>query len=377
MRKTFFHYSFKILKVLFVLIFCGTLMSATFLALSAPAASAQYTPTPPPADTEEKNKSIDFTPQLTIPGSSFKRGKSMAVGTPTNGTMTSDLLVKYIKAFYQYGLGIAGILAAIVLMAGGVLWLTSAGNDTKIGQAKELIGGSITGVAILFCSWIILNTINPDLVNLKPIVTRTIKKINIVCCEFKEDNKQKADMLDEQTCLSKTSGKRYDTFYSAGTWSFYSLDVAAQKCVTPGCCVMRSNNNQIYTCFDTISSQCNIGAKTKFYNGLPCASVPPEASGPSCPENVCHKPETKDGDNCWADVSGVNNPSGWCYNKICWRDLGEAGEPCGNDGGKCTPKGGLGWQTVFSWEPTCEGSTSSHDKGGRSCGPDLFCCYQE
>jgi len=76
---------------------------------------------------------------------------------------------QYIAAIYNYGLSIAGILAAIMLMAGGVLWLVSGGDASRITQAKELIIGSVTGLIILFSSYILLIQVNPDLVKMGSI----------------------------------------------------------------------------------------------------------------------------------------------------------------------------------------------------------------
>ncbi|NCB20609.1 MAG: hypothetical protein EOM88_01625 [Clostridia bacterium] len=86
-------------------------------------------------------------------------------------------IAEYINGIYKYGFGIAGILAAIMLMAGGVIWLTSAGDASKIGQAKNLITGSVIGLLVLSTSYIILETINPELTNLKHITIKGIEKI--------------------------------------------------------------------------------------------------------------------------------------------------------------------------------------------------------
>ncbi len=121
---------------------------------------------------------LNFNPQVQIPNSPFAK-TTVPVGTynAASGTMTSDLLSNYIIAIYNYGLAIAGILATIVLMGGGVLWLVSGGDSGKINQAKELITGSVTGMLILVAAWMILNTVNPNLVNLKAIETTALTKI--------------------------------------------------------------------------------------------------------------------------------------------------------------------------------------------------------
>ena len=144
--------------------------------------------TPQAAIAASTKNPIDFQPQISIPGSIFNNTAPTSGGTydPNTKKTHSALLAQYIKAFYDYGLAIVGILAAIVLMGGGVLWLTSAGNDSKITQAKELIFGSIIGAIILFGSYIILNTINPDLLELKVISLTGIEKemfTGTVCCD--------------------------------------------------------------------------------------------------------------------------------------------------------------------------------------------------
>lgn len=122
---------------------------------------------------------INFQPQIGIPGSEFDSTGKIMVNRDTSYIAT------YVKAFYNYGLGIAGILAAIVLMGGGVIWLTSGGSESRVGQAKELIFGSITGLAILVGAWVLLNTINPDLVNFKPSSVLPIEEIanNAISCD--------------------------------------------------------------------------------------------------------------------------------------------------------------------------------------------------
>lgn len=167
----------KILKLTFILAFILQIGGAIILAGAPQAANAQLF--------KVNTTPLQFQPQVKIPSSEFEKD-TVPVGTYVAGKTTSDLLAKYIKAFYNYGLAVAGILAAIVLMAGGVLWLTSAGNDAKVTQAKELISGSVIGAVILFGSWIILNTVNPDLLKLKVIsitMLQEIKLPTVICCD--------------------------------------------------------------------------------------------------------------------------------------------------------------------------------------------------
>jgi len=132
-----------------------------------------------PAIPEKTYESLTFTPQVKIPDSAFNQG-DIKIGTYNSATkeVTSDLLAKYIKTIYDYGLKIAAILAAIVLMGGGVLWLVSSGEASRVTKARELIVGSVIGLIVLSSSWIILNTINPGLLNLAVLKTSLIRRFD-------------------------------------------------------------------------------------------------------------------------------------------------------------------------------------------------------
>jgi hypothetical protein len=151
----------KIFFIIAIICLLGSVFSLALTDAQAASASQATNMTVP----------LNFTPQIGIPDSEFQANTEMPVGQYNANTkkMSSDLLPKYIEALYKYGLAIAGILAAIVLMGGGVLWLASGGSATQITKAKELMTGSIVGLIIIFCSWIILNTINPALLEFRPL----------------------------------------------------------------------------------------------------------------------------------------------------------------------------------------------------------------
>lgn len=78
-------------------------------------------------------------------------------------------LPQQIGNFYQWALGIGGLVALGVLIFGGILYTVSAGNASRQDDAKQWITGSLVGLIILFGSWFILNTINPNLTKLKDL----------------------------------------------------------------------------------------------------------------------------------------------------------------------------------------------------------------
>jgi len=83
---------------------------------------------------------------------------------PIPGMTTKPLLPEYIVGIYNFALMIIGIICFGALLYGGFRYLTSAGKPAAIADAKDQIFSALLGLIILFSSYIILTTINPELV---------------------------------------------------------------------------------------------------------------------------------------------------------------------------------------------------------------------
>ena len=79
---------------------------------------------------------------------------------PTDSTTFPE----YAKYLVNFSLTVSGIVALGVLVWAGFLYLTSAGNLSQMEDAKRKIIGSLLGLAIIIGSYVILYTINPQLV---------------------------------------------------------------------------------------------------------------------------------------------------------------------------------------------------------------------
>ncbi len=56
-------------------------------------------------------------------------------------------------------LGVVGSLALIMFVYGGLLWMTSAGNDEKVKQGKDVLIWATLGLLIIFASYALVNFI--------------------------------------------------------------------------------------------------------------------------------------------------------------------------------------------------------------------------
>ena len=61
-------------------------------------------------------------------------------------------------------LGFLGIIAIIVILYGGFVWLVSAGNEEKVSQAKKIISAGIIGLVIIFVSYAIASFVITQLI---------------------------------------------------------------------------------------------------------------------------------------------------------------------------------------------------------------------
>lgn len=50
-------------------------------------------------------------------------------------------------------LGFLGIIAVVIIILGGFKWMTAAGNEDKIDEAKKLITAGVIGLVIILASW--------------------------------------------------------------------------------------------------------------------------------------------------------------------------------------------------------------------------------
>jgi cytochrome bd-type quinol oxidase subunit 2 len=94
-------------------------------------------------------------------------GVTISTAIPgTNANSTSSAPGAFIANFYQFALMIAGILAFGVIVFGGILYMSSPGNPSGQSNAKEWIWGALMGLLLLAAAYLILNVVNPQLLNL-------------------------------------------------------------------------------------------------------------------------------------------------------------------------------------------------------------------
>ncbi|MFH1170346.1 MAG: pilin [Candidatus Vogelbacteria bacterium] len=75
-------------------------------------------------------------------------------------------LGNYLSILFKTLIGLAGGIAVLLIVVGGLQYILSEVPGVK-SSGKERISNALIGLILALSAWLILNTINPDLINFK------------------------------------------------------------------------------------------------------------------------------------------------------------------------------------------------------------------
>lgn len=99
-------------------------------------------------DSSTNNNKNGYTPLTILPGT-----------TNSEGQVTID---SYLPGIFNLTIGIAGVLAVLMILIGGVEYITTDAIQGK-SDGKARIQNALWGLILVLVSWILLHTINPKL----------------------------------------------------------------------------------------------------------------------------------------------------------------------------------------------------------------------
>ena len=121
---------------------------------------------------------VSTTPNLEIPLPTLGAFADITIqGDAPNRYLLIPWLGQYIAAIYKYAIGIVGILSGIMIVIGGLLWLTAGGDAGKVSTAKSFIESSLVGLVIALTSYLLLYAINPKLTEFDSLRVNYIERV--------------------------------------------------------------------------------------------------------------------------------------------------------------------------------------------------------
>lgn len=94
------------------------------------------------------------------------------------GKKSFENIGDFIQYGYRFSILAASVIAVIMIIIAGFQWTASAGSADKIKSAQKRIAGAVMGLTLAILSYIILNTVNPYLVNFRLPQAWMINTIN-------------------------------------------------------------------------------------------------------------------------------------------------------------------------------------------------------
>lgn len=94
---------------------------------------------------------------------------------------------QYVQVAYNLLLGICVTVAIVMVMVGGVQYVLGAGMPEQVAKAKRRIQNAVIGLVLLLSAYLILYTVNPQLVSLELPAVPMAKRVTVfdesVTCE--------------------------------------------------------------------------------------------------------------------------------------------------------------------------------------------------
>ncbi len=163
------------------------------------------------------------------------------------GAAKTDLRA-FIVQIYYFMMGFSGIVALGFLVYGGFKIATSQGSIDDLTSGKGDVMASLYGIALLFGSYFILKTINPDLVKLPDLTKNANQSLISATCQdgFKpiEVNTTSSDgtVITQEICAEEKSSNECEPFKDIKL--FDGTGNLATTNIDPVTCEYRRNNSK-------------------------------------------------------------------------------------------------------------------------------------
>ncbi|MDD3434856.1 MAG: hypothetical protein PHD96_02975, partial [Candidatus Pacebacteria bacterium] len=199
----------------------------------------------------------DLNPEIQVQESwvdyQFEVGIPMIVKAGTK--LQAGSLPQYVSMLiYRVIFPASGILGFIMILWAGVEYMVAGGSVEHQKAAQQRIIDALAGLLLLFAFWIILNTINPNILKLPDIGLVMGKYLGLDTNEFAQQNL--ADRLGSLISQEAATGSMDDYIWegasaegaNTGATREDLLDKAKNRCIDP----TKNSKNPTNNCINTI-----------------------------------------------------------------------------------------------------------------------------
>jgi len=107
-----------------------------------------------------------------LPDKQNGTGDSTSCGSPNGcGNYSLDDILSTAVMVANWILGCVGALALLFFVYGGFVFILSGGSEEKVREGKTILMNAIIGLAIVFCSYLIIQFVAQNLLGIKGVGT--------------------------------------------------------------------------------------------------------------------------------------------------------------------------------------------------------------
>lgn len=190
----------------------------------------------------------------------------------TLGLGSADLKETIINVI-KWALGLLGLVAVIVILYGGFLWLTSRGNEQQIDKAKRVLINGVIGLVIILLSWAIVlfvqrfvtnSTNSAQAAQCGPAVGIPFGRYGCMDCVDDGDG-QHGTYINNNTCFPPTETETWNAINEQPNIGATNVKLCSQAVEIFGGLRIGSDNNPsagAYTVSEVINSSNTIAGTT-------------------------------------------------------------------------------------------------------------------
>lgn len=186
------------------------------------------------------------------------------LSVPFGGQVEFTSPAQYIKAIYNFSLGIGSVLALFLIVIGGIRYTLSEAVTNK-SDSKDQIRGAVIGLILLLTSFLILQTVNPKITDLEDpdLDFIEIQKVETGYTPASCDNPETRQCYPAGAIWKDSDGAIYECPINCGGWRlapFYYSETSLCGTLADQCMPGESKKD------DTGYYECNTNCRWSYVN---------------------------------------------------------------------------------------------------------------
>lgn len=227
----------------------------------------------------------------------YSKDPEIPLAIAFGSTKTVTGLSGYLAVVYKWLVGSAAVFAVVVMMIGGIQYMLAGGSAQGVSQAKEKITNALTGMVLLLATYLILYTVNPQLVSLRVPPFPRVRPIVLAdgqACEALYASGVTLEMRQGGVVHQKDGRNdgRPTSTYSCGEDATITHDAGGSPTNQDQMCV--------YTyCGDVPGTSCRVAKELKDSKCVPCEGMVTDENWQTVPSvALCNSVPTTEGSEC-------------------------------------------------------------------------------